>query len=80
MISHSDLASYIITIHLNSELSFIPTFDWITKLVGKLSTSRRSVEYDEPFNDNSSAQTVGIDVNKYCGTLTIIIAVNQRKR
>jgi len=38
------------------------------------------VEYDQPFNDNSSVQTVGIDVDKYCGTLTVIIAVNQSKR
>jgi len=38
------------------------------------------VVYNEPFNDNSSAQTVGIDVDKYCGTLTVVIVVNQRKR
>jgi len=51
------------------------------------------VEYDEPFNDNSSAQTVGIDVDKYCGgqtvgidadkycvAQTVGIAVDERKR
>ena len=37
------------------------------------------MEYDEPFNDNSSAQTIGIDVDKYCGMLTFIIGINQRK-
>jgi hypothetical protein len=79
MTSHSALASYIITIQLNSEFSFIPTCDRIPKPVGRLSTNMRNVEYDEPFNDNSSAQTVGIDV-KYCGTLTIVIAVDERKR
>ena len=38
------------------------------------------MEYDEPFNEKSSAQTVGIEVVKYCSTLTVIIVVNQRKR
>ena len=38
------------------------------------------MEYDEPFNDNSSKQTDGIDVDKYYGTLTYVIAIKQRQR
>ena len=34
--------------------------------------------YNEPFNDNSSTQTVGIDVDNYYGMLPVVIAVNQR--
>jgi len=38
------------------------------------------VVYNELLSDNSSTQTVAIDVDKYYGTLTVFIAVNQRKR
>jgi hypothetical protein len=81
--THHDLSLGFGIIHYHHSAEFgifiQPTCDRIPKPVGRLSTNMRNVEYDEPFNDNSSAQTVGIDV-KYCGTLTIVIAVDERKR
>jgi len=65
IVSHSDFASFFITIHLNSKLSFIPSYNQISKPVGKLSTSTRNVQYNGPFNDNSSLQTVVVAVYEW---------------